>query len=476
MQGIIARFRNGGFAFNVLLLAGGTAIGQAIGVAVLPFLTRLYSPEAFGSAATFAAIIGLLTVVASARYEMAIPLPKRDGAALSVAALAGLILVAVSLACALMAIIFVPYLSKPVALPDWLFIALLVIGLVSAGLYNIASYWAVRKSMFAALSWTRVHQGAAGAGAQLILGFVGSGALGLILGQVIGQCVGIWRLVSSAFKVRGGQAASKNGMRWAALRYRRFPQYDLAAGLLNVASGQAPVLLFAAAFSPALAGAYAVAYRLLAAPNSLVGRAVGQALLPRIAANRADAADLVAKCTALLAWLSAFPFTVAAVFSQTIVPLAFGKEWSEWGFVFGWTAAWVGWQFVCSPISTALIGLERQRLNTILQLFLFVTRLSSIAVGIWAASAELAMIAFAVGSSAAYFVYIYGTARAAGVTHSRFAKSLLPPVAFAVVAAAVISATHSFPIAQLGIAAVFGIVWLVLLYVLGKRPRGGFLR
>lgn len=69
------------FAGDVLKLVGGTAFAQALAVLASPVLTRLYGPEAFGIAALFVAVTGIISVVACLRYELAIMLPKRDGEA-----------------------------------------------------------------------------------------------------------------------------------------------------------------------------------------------------------------------------------------------------------------------------------------------------------------------------------------------------------------------------------------------------------
>lgn len=46
------------FARNVAVLAGGTAVGQAIVVLASPILTRLYTPEDFGVLAVYTSFLG----------------------------------------------------------------------------------------------------------------------------------------------------------------------------------------------------------------------------------------------------------------------------------------------------------------------------------------------------------------------------------------------------------------------------------
>ena len=62
------------FATNVLKLVTGSVFSQGLGVLVAPIVARLFAPEAFGVAALFASIAGIVGVVACLRYELAIML------------------------------------------------------------------------------------------------------------------------------------------------------------------------------------------------------------------------------------------------------------------------------------------------------------------------------------------------------------------------------------------------------------------
>ena len=70
--------RNTTFKADVLRLVSGTSLAQVISLLAAPILTRIYAPEAFGIAALFASITGILSVLACMRYELAIVLPDND--------------------------------------------------------------------------------------------------------------------------------------------------------------------------------------------------------------------------------------------------------------------------------------------------------------------------------------------------------------------------------------------------------------
>jgi len=61
-------------ARRVLSLGGATAGSQAIALAALPVITRLYPPEILGLLATALSVMTMVSVIACLRYDQAIPL------------------------------------------------------------------------------------------------------------------------------------------------------------------------------------------------------------------------------------------------------------------------------------------------------------------------------------------------------------------------------------------------------------------
>jgi len=420
-----------GFARNVATLTGATAFSQLVVLAALPLLTRLYTPGEYGAAAVYAGLVGLIVVIATFRYELAIPLPRSDRAALHVAMVALIALIAVVAVSGIAAPLMSSWLGQETGLSAWVFSVLVVVGVATAGCYQVVNYWAVRKSKFGAIARTRIQQGVAGTTSQLALGLAGFGTVGLIVGQIIGQGAGCARLAAGMIadnRASGGRVR-RRGLAWAAKRYRKFPLYDSWAGLLNIAGSQAPVLLFATLFSPVLAGYYALAYRLLSAPLGLVGKSVSQALLPRIveANRRGESGPLVLQLIGILAMVSLLPFAVVTVAAADVVPVLFGTEWASAAPVVAWTATWVGWQFICSPLSVVLIGIEAQRLNTVLQAVLLILRVSALLVGTLHNSQTVALVAFSIASAMGYAGYTVAVGMAVNLSLRDMARVVWKP-------------------------------------------------
>ena len=84
-----------GFVRATLTLLAGGALAQAVPLLLGPWLSRLYTPEAWGAFATFMALATNLAVVACGRFEMALPLAKDDTEAQGLMALSLRVMVAV---------------------------------------------------------------------------------------------------------------------------------------------------------------------------------------------------------------------------------------------------------------------------------------------------------------------------------------------------------------------------------------------
>jgi O-antigen/teichoic acid export membrane protein len=362
----------GRFARSVALLAGGTALGQAITVLVSPILTRLYTPEDFGIFGVYASILGIVTVVASLRYEYALPLPEDDETAANILVLCFILLFGMttlswlvihSLGNQIVAWTNVPGLKR--------YLWLIPLGMLGAGAYQTLNYWAVRKRDFPRIARTRLSRGVARAALQVGVGFAHSGPLGLLLGQFAGETAGstslglaAWRKDRAPFK-----AISLQGIRLAGARYKRFPLFSSWAGLLDALGLQLPQILFAAFYGAEVAGWFALGQRVIAAPLNIVVDSVGQvyfgeaARLPRD--NPKTMRSLFLKLTGRLALTGGLPVAVICALAPWFFTIVFGPGWETAGRYVQILGLMFAVRFAIVPLSHTLNVLERQDLYLI---------------------------------------------------------------------------------------------------------------
>lgn len=355
-----------GFLKNVSLLAGSTAIGQALLIAVSPILTRLYTADDFGILAIYGSLLSISAVAVALRYDIAIPLPKRTDHAVNllVLALGGVLFMSGSVGAIFWT--FRHSVSELLKVPNFSrYMWLLPVGLLGVGTYQTLNYWAVRKKEYGVLGRTRITQSIAAATSQLGLGILAIGPVGLVVGKILGRTAG----VSSLGLLLRKEGAMFRRIRFRrmlslAYRYRRFPTISVPGALLNNLGLHVPTLFLSALFGATVTGWFALAERVLKVPVSLVGNATQQVYM-------GEASELVR--TDPGAMLSLFDDTSWKLLLIGFVPALLAFILGPWAFDFifgdGWRTAGVYVRimspmllirFVASPLSQTLNILERQ--------------------------------------------------------------------------------------------------------------------
>src|SRR5262245_57367214 len=166
-----AKLPGGVFGRSVLTLASGTAMAQLLLALAMPVLTRLYTPTDYGTLAVYSSTLTVLLVVASLRYEVAIPLPRDEPTAASLLvltfALLGGMATLLSLLVWAWGDAFVATLKVPALRP---YLWLVPVGFLGAGTYQTLSYWAIRRSAFTRIARTKLSQGVGQVASQVALG------------------------------------------------------------------------------------------------------------------------------------------------------------------------------------------------------------------------------------------------------------------------------------------------------------------
>ncbi|HEY6612165.1 MAG TPA: oligosaccharide flippase family protein [Pseudomonas sp.] len=388
------------FARGVSVLVGGTAGAQMMMVLAAPLLTRLFTPEDFGLLAVYGGLLALFLVVAGLRYEIAIPLPEDEQVAANVTVLCLLVVTGTSLLSAVLVYFAGDAIARLLGVPMLsTYLWLLPVGVFFGGIYLALHYWAVRHKNFGDIAGTRIKQVFTTLTLQL-LGYK-LGPVALLLGHASGHGMGCLALGRHLLESPCLKQVSAAGILIAARRYRRFPLFSTWAGLFNTAGTQLPPLMLAALFSPAAAGLYTLAQRVLGIPMAVIGTAIGGVFL----ANAAEAhreqrlAPLVAKVHERLAHIAMPPALVLLLIAPEMFTLVFGEQWHDAGYFAQWMVPWLYVNFVASPLSSLFDVMERQKLELLFQAVLLATRTVTIIVGAMLDSLELTIALFSLGSA-----------------------------------------------------------------------------
>jgi O-antigen/teichoic acid export membrane protein len=369
------------FLRNVSIMLTGSAAGQLVSVALSPVLTRLYSPEQFGILSVYTALLTILVVVASLRYELALTLAASEEEAINLVAVCLCALLATTLVVGTAAHLFPEELVKSLWVNPYSYYrqtgyrSLFILGFVCLGGYYVALYFATRAEAFGAIARTRIYQGVTGPLSQIGLGVIGFGAPGLLIGSILGQSAGTFGLFYGQIGRRPSLLRALSWKKMAALakRYRRFPLVASWAALIDAAGGnQLLYLVVSVQYSPRIAGFIFLAERIVARPLSMIGTSILQVFVGEAGKNvSANPAKLRARfyqvisrqlCLAL-GWI-----VLANVAGAALFPTVFGADWADAVvYLQAMSVAYLA-QAIVLPVFHTLQILERQTVAAMWQL------------------------------------------------------------------------------------------------------------
>lgn len=339
---------------SVFVLTSGTALAQLISYISMPFITRLYSPEDFGEFGIMMRIVAVLALIGAARYEYAIPLPKKNENAFHIYRFALKILVwTVSLSFLSGAIY---WLLRGYSERLLIFIVLIIVITTFTVFINIGKHWAIRMKWFKKVTLSNLLTSGTGNVAKLLTGIAGFGFFGLAISTLIGVFVGSIIYFFDAVGNYKNKNYRKSKLRSSVLarEYREFPRVQLPHTLIDAGRDLLIAFLLTMYFSTSLFGSYDHSYRMLRIPLLLIGASIGQVLYSRISedfANRKDIYPLLKKSVVVLILIGIAPFTVIYFWGAPIFAFVFGDQWLLSGQIAAVLSPWLMANFVASSIS-----------------------------------------------------------------------------------------------------------------------------
>lgn len=348
----------GQFGRGIVLMTGGTALGQLVVVATTPIITRLYTPDQLGLASTFLALLTILGVAACLRYDITIPLPENEVDGVNLLAAALLITPLVALGLLVVIVLAGNNLVQQLNLPELgNYLLLLPPGILAMGLYQAFAAWTMRLRLFPMVAQTRVNQSIAQTAVQIIAGFMSVGAAGLMLGYIVGQASGIGVLLRAFWRDQRGlwKQVSSAGIWQTIVRYKAFPLFSTLSAIFNSAGLRVTPIVFAVLFGLETAGLYSFADRLTSIPVALVATSLGQAFLVEASRlkhqNPQAVAPLFYRLALRLLLIGCAIGVPLIVFSPWVIGFVFGEKWVEAVIYVQWWGLILIVQIVVSPLS-----------------------------------------------------------------------------------------------------------------------------
>ncbi|MCY2987498.1 MAG: lipopolysaccharide biosynthesis protein [Planctomycetota bacterium] len=352
---------------HVLLLAGGSAAAQAIGIVTLILSTRFFGATSYGYAATFIGLVGMVAPFAALRYDLAIVIADTEHEASVMFWLCLVLSMVIAVLSAVLIAVIVGVLAvPPYAEMGWtvMLAALLILG---QGITNTLTAWNNRLRLYRPIVWQRVLCSIASLVVVAIFAVLHRTEwMQLALSMLIATGFGLFVLATAIH--RGGHLPSISGVGLSSLwsqarRHAQFPLYNLPMTAMDQITAGLPIPFLAASFGPAVAANYALANNVLRAPASWVSGAVGQVFFERASRSRHDRQSLrslLHRSIRTLFLIFILPAALLLLTTPWLFPGVFGPSYGEAGHFAQAMLPLVFLGCLFSPVSTLPSVLGRQ--------------------------------------------------------------------------------------------------------------------
>lgn len=348
---------------KVASLATGAVFSQAVNVAILPVLSRLYLPDEFGVFGVFLAVVAVFAVSANMGYEMAIMLPdkREDAHGLMKLSLQACVGISVALLILLVAIpeSWIRWAGQE-AVIGWHY--LIPLSVFLEGVIQAVSVSLNRSQLYQEMTRLRIARAVTNALIAVGAGLAGAGVEGLLIGFMLGQGINaiggwwLWKRQSAGIRFEGT-------LRELARSYRDFPLYGMASAWLNVASKQVIFFLMPGLFGEGATGQYSKSERVLNIAPGLMSISIGRVFYEEASTAARQGTSALAKITSKtairLAVLGLPVLVILILWGPDLFAWVLGSQWRQAGEFARWMSPWLYLTMIASPLSY-LIDIRRK--------------------------------------------------------------------------------------------------------------------
>jgi len=352
---------------NMAVLASGAVVARVIGLASIPLLTRIYTPENFGVLSVFMATLAMISPFATLRYSVAIPLLRNHAIAANLLAITIVILCLVSILSLIIFSFFSIEIFQMLSLDNmieywWIF----PIAIFGSGLYEILKSWFIRQKNFKILAKTDIYVAFSGSIIKIGMGLIGYKSMGLLIG---GAFVGLIGSAALLLKSYNSLKVYKKFLRLSRIRllflhYSEYPKYRLPSQFLLVLSIQAPFLMLTSFFGTEVVGQFSLALMVLNTPIALLGSSMGQAYYAEIAKIGKKQPSAILQITKdvvkKLFLFSLAPFFLLLLMAPLLFSWIFGEVWYMAGEFARALSVYLVAAFISAPLVNVFSVFEKQ--------------------------------------------------------------------------------------------------------------------
>lgn len=398
---------------NIYKLSSGTAVAQAIPLLAYPFLTRIFSPEDFGTFATTILFSSLLGIYASGCYEHAILITKTKIDAANVIALAllrsGLILfISLPIIWLLNSEVSI-WFNDPELTTSLYYAPLIALGGI---IYVCHSEWLVKYKEYSFLARNRIFQGTFLVASKIVIGLSLVSSQALIIGELVGRLLSSIMSILTIAKIDRKAFLSISWTQISKLkkRFSQFPRVMVFDQFINILGGSLHVLFIGSAFGPMQLGYVALLFSALYLPITIVSSSIKDVFRQKANIEYSETGSCRPLYLSLFKAIASFGlvvFSIGFFLSPELFPFVFGDEWRVVGEYAQIMMPMYYLNFVSMSLGGTLIFAEKIKVSLYWQVLSIGISTIALYMGCYVVGDIVSCLVYlAVARSVSYFVYI----------------------------------------------------------------------
>jgi O-antigen/teichoic acid export membrane protein len=361
---------------NIGTLVSGTIIAQLIPIFLQPFLRRFYSPEIFGAYAVYTSLVGIIIIVSSFKYELAIVLPRKDKEAANILVVSQIINICFNLLVLAFIILFhtsfLHYLN--ISSQYGIFLYFVPLGAIFYNLYTSINYWLIRQKSFAPIALNKIIRRSFEGAAQIGCYF-GKISVGLLVGDILGHLSNIISGIYQSYKNKlDFQKISIVKMKYVLNKYFEYPKYNLLPSFMSACSFLLPTIFINKFFTTENTGYFDLSKLLLSIPLALIASSISNVLLQRISEKFIKTLSIRKDLLLILGIvlvITVVEISTITAWGEQIFVLIFGGKWKMSGSISKIMVWAYAYNFIIASFSSVFIAIKKIKLLSIWQVIYF---------------------------------------------------------------------------------------------------------
>lgn len=318
---------------NALKLIASGVLGQGVALLLLMIVGRQYSEVMMGTLGSFLSWGGILSIMATGRYEQAIVVTHSKENARALCLLCTLIIVLFCAITFLFSGAIHTFFSQQVL---GKYILLLPLFILFTAFYSLISSVALREKLFNRLSIAQSINGVGNNLLKVIWGSINPSVGGLISSSIISVFLSLFPHKATIQNAFQKPLPSSQAIKTIAFRYKAFPFYSLPQSLINTLLGSLLVVMLPWQFGLAEVGILTMAIMLARRPLTLISENIGKVYFQRLSetVHKQHSMRPIVRRLILLTFSIGIPLSIALGWiMKPLVCFFVGEKWIASAFV-----------------------------------------------------------------------------------------------------------------------------------------------